>query len=68
MSIIGSAFTSVLTLAMLCAIYTICALRARKNRGLSTCLLHDDILHRFYSDNDSRSLAHNDWVDTDVRR
>lgn len=40
----------------------------RKTRELSTCLLRDDIPRRFYSDNDSRSLIRNDWVDTDVRR
>lgn len=40
----------------------------RKSRELSTCLLHDDILRRFYSDNDSHSLAHNDWVDMDVHK
>jgi len=35
---------------------------------LSTCLLRDDIPHRFYSGSDSRSLVRNDWVDMDVRR
>jgi len=34
----------------------------------STCLLRDDIPHRFYSDSGSRNLVHNDWVDMDVRR
>ena len=38
----------------------------RKSREFSTCLLRDDILRRFYSDNGLRSLAHNDWVDMDV--
>ena len=40
----------------------------RKSREFSTCLLRDDIPRRFYNDNGSRSLAHNDWVDMDVHR